>query len=134
MRHAQPAPDLRDLFIERQDRVRVIACDRAEPTSKASRLREVASMANCFNALAQLADRDRREEEGNALRRSIPKELTNTGVGASVFSRVADDVSAGQGLTLFRVSNSGTTWEQLRPNTGKNEGAGLTRKQDESTT
>jgi len=29
--------------------------------------------------------------------------------------------------------NLGTTWEQLRPNTGENEGVGPTRKQDEST-
>jgi hypothetical protein len=37
--------------------------------------------------------------------------------------------------TEFRLSAKlGTTWEQLRPNTGKNEGAGPTRKQDESTT
>ena len=29
--------------------------------------------------------------------------------------------------------NLGTTWEQLRPNTGENGGVGPTRKQDEST-
>jgi hypothetical protein len=29
--------------------------------------------------------------------------------------------------------NLGTLWEQLLPNTGKNEGVGPTRKQDEST-
>ena len=29
--------------------------------------------------------------------------------------------------------NLGTTWEQLRPNTDEREGAGPTRKQDEST-
>ena len=28
----------------------------------------------------------------------------------------------------------GTTWERLRPNTGKNRGSGPTSKQDESTT
>jgi len=50
-------------------------------------------MAHHFYALAQLADGDRREKEGNALRRSIPKELTHTGIGASVFSSIADDVS-----------------------------------------
>ena len=44
-------------------------------------------MAHGFDALAQLADRDRREEQGGALRRSIPKELTNIWVGASVLSR-----------------------------------------------
>jgi len=75
-----------------EDRVCVISCDRAEPTRQASRLRDVATMAHCFNALAQLADRDRREEQGDAVRRSIPEELTNTGVGASALSRVADDV------------------------------------------
>ena len=57
MWHAEPAPYLRDLLIEREDRVRVITSDRAEPTSKASRLCEVAAMADCLNALAQLADR-----------------------------------------------------------------------------
>ena len=49
-------------------------------------------MAHCFNALAQLAERDRREEQRDALRRSIAKEPTNTGVGASAPSRVTDDV------------------------------------------
>ena len=109
MRHAQPAPDLRDLFIERQDRVRVIACDCAEPTTKASRLREVASMVNCFNALAQLADRNRREEEGNALRRSIPKELDEEGVVRSgTLSAVLNDrrftVGSGERVSLPRGS------------------------------
>ena len=88
----QLAPYVRDLLIEWQDRVSVITGDRAEPTRKASRLREVATMAHCFNALPQLADRDRREEQRDALRRSISKEPTNTGVGASALSRVADDV------------------------------------------
>ena len=88
----QPPPYLRDLLIECEDRVSVITCDRAEPTREASRLREVAAMAHGFNALAQLADRDRRQEQRYALRRSIPKEPTNTGVGASALSRVADDV------------------------------------------
>jgi prevent-host-death family protein len=36
--------------------------------------------------------------------------------------------------SLVRGQNVGTIWEQLRPNTGKNGGIGLTRKQDESTT
>jgi len=49
-------------------------------------------MAHGFNALAQLADRDRREEQWDALRRSVAKEPTNTGVGATAPSRVADDV------------------------------------------
>ena len=49
-------------------------------------------MAHRFDALAQFADRDRREEQRNALRRSIPKELTHAGVGASALSGVADDV------------------------------------------
>jgi hypothetical protein len=89
----QPPPDLRDLLIEWEDRVGVITCDRAEPTRKASRLREVATMAYCFDALAQFADRDCREEQRYALGRSIPEEPTNTGVGASPLSRVADNVS-----------------------------------------
>jgi hypothetical protein len=55
-------------------------------------VREVATMADSFNALAQLADRDRREEQANTLRRSIAKEATNAGVGANSLSRVADDV------------------------------------------
>src|SRR4030095_6136641 len=61
----QLPPDLRDLFIEWQDRVSVITGDGAEPTRKASRLREVATMTHGFDALAQLADRDRREEQRN---------------------------------------------------------------------
>ena len=37
-------------------------------------------------------------------------------------------------LGRFRTgAKLGTTWEQLRPNTGKSGGAGPTRKQDEST-
>ena len=83
-------PYLRDLLIEWQDHVSVITCDRAEPTRKASRLPEVATMAHGFNALAQLADRDRRKEQWDALRRSVAKEPTNTGVGATAPSRVAD--------------------------------------------
>ncbi len=74
----QLPPYLRDLLIEWEDRVCVFTCDRAEPTRKASRLREVAPMAHCFNALAQFADRDGREEQRDALRRSIAKEPTNT--------------------------------------------------------
>lgn len=88
----QLPPYLRDLLIEWENRVCVIACDRAEPTGKASCLREVAPMAYCFNALAQLADRDGREEQRDALRRSLPKEPTDTGVGASALSHVAYDV------------------------------------------
>ena len=87
---------VRDLLVEWEDRVGVITRDRAEPTRQASRLRDVATMADGFNALAQLADRDRREEQRDALRRSIPKEPTNTGVGANSLSRVADDVGVDQ--------------------------------------
>ncbi len=43
---------------------------------------------NRFNALAQLADRNRREEQRDALLRSIPKEPTNTRVGVSALSRL----------------------------------------------
>src|SRR2546422_7459010 len=50
-------------------------------------------MAHGFNALAQLADRDRREEQRDALRRSIAKEPTNTGVGASAPSLLTTSVS-----------------------------------------
>src|SRR6476620_12107051 len=92
MRNPQPVPYLRDLLIEWKDRVRVITCDRAEPARKAGRLCDVATMAHGFNALPQLADCDRREEQRDALRRGIPKEPTNTRVGASALSRVADDV------------------------------------------
>ena len=67
MWHAQPSPYLRDLLVEWEDRVSVVTCDRAEPTRQASRLREVATMAHGFNALAQLADRDRREEQRDTL-------------------------------------------------------------------
>jgi hypothetical protein len=88
----QLPPYLRDLLVEWQDRVSVITCARAEPTREASRLREVATMAHCLNALAQFADRGRREVQRDALRPSISKEPTNTGVGASTLSRVADDV------------------------------------------
>src|SRR5262245_4612009 len=49
-------------------------------------------MAYCFDALAQLANRDRREEQRNALRCSVSKEPTNARVGANALSRVADDV------------------------------------------
>jgi hypothetical protein len=49
-------------------------------------------MARCFDALAQLADRDRREKQRDALGRRIPKETTNARVGAGAPSRVADDV------------------------------------------
>jgi hypothetical protein len=41
---------------------------------------------------AQLSNCDCREEQRDALRRGIPKELTNTRVGASAPSCVADDV------------------------------------------
>lgn len=66
MWHAQPSPYLRDLLVEWQDRVCVIRCDCSEPASKASRLCEVAAMAHRFDALAQFADRDGREEQRNA--------------------------------------------------------------------
>jgi hypothetical protein len=85
MWYAQPSPYLRDLLVEWQDRVGVITCDRAEPTRQASRLREVAAMADGFNALAQLADGDGREEQRDVLRRGIAKEATNTS-NASIFS------------------------------------------------
>jgi hypothetical protein len=88
----QSSPYLRGLLIEREDRVGVISGDRAEPAGQASRLREVTTMAYRFNSLAQLADRDRREKQWDALGRSITKESTNTGVGASAPSRIADDV------------------------------------------
>ena len=83
----QFSPYLCDLVITWEDRVCVITCDRAEPARKASRLREVAPVAHGFNALAQLADRDGRQEQRDALRRSIAKEVTNTRVGASAFAR-----------------------------------------------
>jgi len=83
---------MRDLLIEWEDRVCVIMCDGAEPSRKAAGLSEVAPMAHCFNALAQLADRNRREEQRDTLRRGISKEPTNTVVGASALSRVADNV------------------------------------------
>ena len=50
-------------------------------------------MAHGFNALAQLADRDRRQVQRDPLGRSIAKEPTNAGVGARPLARVADDVS-----------------------------------------
>ena len=74
MGDSQLSPYLRDLLIKWEDGVCVITCDRAEPTRKASRLREVAPVAHGFNALAQLADRDGREEQRDALRRSIAKD------------------------------------------------------------
>ena len=49
-------------------------------------------MPDCFDALAQVADRDRRKEQRDALRRCITKKLTNAGVGAGAFSHVADGV------------------------------------------
>ena len=58
MRNPQPSPDLGDLFIEGEDRVSVVPCDRAEPTGQARRLRDIATMAHGLNALAQFADRD----------------------------------------------------------------------------
>src|SRR5262245_42352182 len=96
MRDPQLPPYLGDLLIEGEDGVSVIAGDRAEPTSKASRLREVTTMAHCFYALAQLADSDRREEQRDALRRGILEESPNTGIGAAALSRVADDVGVDQ--------------------------------------
>ena len=92
MWHAQPPPYLRDFLIEWEDRVSVVTCDRAEPTREPSRLREIAAMAHGFNALTQLADCNRRQEQRDTLRCSIAKEPTNTGVGARPLSRVADDV------------------------------------------
>jgi hypothetical protein len=80
MWNPQPPPYLRDLRIEGEDRVSVLPGDRAEPTRQASRPRDVATMAHSLNALTQLADRNRREEQRDALRRSIPKEPTNAGL------------------------------------------------------
>jgi hypothetical protein len=88
----EASPYLRDLLIEREDGVGVVSCDRAEPTGKTGCLSQIAAMAHCFDALAQLADRDRREKQRDALGRRIPKETTNARVGASAPSRVADDV------------------------------------------
>jgi hypothetical protein len=86
------SPYLRDLLIEREDGVGVVSCDRAEPTGKTGCLSQIAAMPHGFDALAQLADRDRREKQRDALGRRIPKETTNARVGASAPSRVADDV------------------------------------------
>jgi hypothetical protein len=64
-------------------------------------LRQVAMMARRFNALTQLADRDRRKEQRDALCGRIPKESSNTRVRVSALSRVADDVG-GQRAALGR--------------------------------
>jgi len=65
----------------------------------------------------------------------------NAHPGQSQHSRIL----ATEGVADFRLcvgmgnasspgpGNLGTTWEQLRPNTDEREGAGPTRKQDEST-
>jgi hypothetical protein len=86
MGDSQPPPYLRDLLIEWKDGIRIITRDRPEPATKTSRLCEVAAMSHGFDALAQLANRDGREVQCYVLRRSLAKELTNTGVGARALS------------------------------------------------
>jgi hypothetical protein len=62
--------------------------------------------------------------------RCIPIQLLDHAVLAAKLR--ADEGAAIQAMEKARA-DVGTTWEHLRPNTRENEGAGPTRKQDEST-